>query len=177
MRVLCSGSFAKWREVPWNLQGGVPGGRRHRGLVGYNKPGTPKARNPKEADMPGHGPNPKKTIEQVLDEFLAEQEARWSPATYRRDETIIDLLKRYMEGYWPGHDSEYEPVTKAGGTYCGPYGPEDIAGVFGMFLDYFLPRKVICGRGTEKAAPAVVRKLAKWLVQKGYDPHAADAVD
>ena len=118
-----------------------------------------------------------KTITEVLDEFLAEQEARWSPATYRQYETIVGLLKAYLERYWPGHDGEYDRVTKAGGTYGGTYGPEDIAGAFLMFLDYFLPHKVLCGSGTEKAAPSVIRQLAKWLVAKGYDPHAADAVE
>lgn len=119
----------------------------------------------------------KKTIDEVLDEFMTEQEARWSPSTYAKYETVVDLLKRYMESYFPGHDGEYESVTKGGGTYCGTYGPEDIAGAFGMFLGYFMPHKVICGSGTEKAAPTVVRKLAKWLVAKGYDPDAMDSVD
>jgi hypothetical protein len=126
--------------------------------------------------MPGPK-KPTKTIEEVLDEFLDEQEARWSPATYRKYETIIELLKRYMEGYWPCHDGEYDAVTKGGGTYCGTYGPGDIAGAFYLFLDYFMPHKVIAGEGTYKAAPTVIRKLAKWLVAKGYDPDAADAVD
>lgn len=122
-------------------------------------------------------PEQKKTIDDVLDEFLAEQEARWSPATYAKYETVVDLLKRYCESYFPGHDGEYEAVTKGGGTYCGTYGPEDIAEAFGMFLGYFMPNKVICGSGTEKAAPTVVRKLAKWLVAKGYDLDAVDSVD
>jgi hypothetical protein len=119
----------------------------------------------------------KKTISEVLDEFLDDQDFRVSPATYAKYETIVRLLKADCEGYWPGHDDDYDHVTKAGGTYCGTYGPEDIAGAFGMFLDYFMPHKVLCGSGTEKAAPTVIRKLAKWLVAKGYDPHAADAVD
>ena len=119
----------------------------------------------------------KKTIEQVLDEFLAEQQARWSPTTCRKYEMVVELLRAYLEGYWPGHDGEYDRVTKAGGTYCGTYGPKDIAGAFGMFLDYFMPHKVIAGVGTEKAAPTVIRKLARWLAAKGYDTDAADAVD
>lgn len=123
------------------------------------------------------GDKPSKTIDQVLDEFLAEQEARWSPKTAMKYQTIIDLLKAYMERYWPGHDAEYEAITKTGGTYCGTYGPKDIACAFGMFLDYFMPHKVICGSGTEQAAGSVIRKLAKWLVAEGYDPDAADAVD
>jgi hypothetical protein len=123
--------------------------------------------------MPPH----EKTIEQVLEEFLAEQEARWSPATYRKYETIVDLLKRYCESYWPGHDGEYDRVTKAGGTYCGTYPPEDLAGAFGMFLDYFMPHKVLAGEGTHKAAGTVIRKLAKWLEAKGYDPDATYSVE
>jgi len=122
-------------------------------------------------------PKPGKKIDQVLDEFLAEQQARWSHATYTKYKTIVALLKAYMERYWPGHDDEYNRVTKAGGTYCGTYGPEDIAGAFGMFLDYFMPHKVIGSEATFQAAPRVVRKLAKWLAAKGYDPDAADAVE
>ena len=118
-----------------------------------------------------------KTIDKVLDEFLEEQKARWSPATSRRYEDIVHLLKAYMERYWPGHDDEYDRVTRAGGTYGGTYGPEDIAGAFGMFLDYFMPHKVLCGSGTEKAASTIIRKLAKWLVAKGYDPDADYTVD
>jgi hypothetical protein len=37
--------------------------------------------------------------------------------------------------------------------------------------------KVLCGSGTEMAAPTVVRKLGKWLVAKGYDPDVVDVVD
>jgi len=116
---------------------------------------------------------PAKTIEQVL----AEQEPRLAARTYRKYQTIVSLLKSYMESYFPGHDGEYEKVTKAGGTYCGTYGPEDIAGAFGMFLHYFMPRKVLCGQETIDAAGTVTRKLGKWLARKGYDPDAADMVD
>jgi hypothetical protein len=131
-----------------------------------------------EFSMPPQSlPKTSKTIDKVLDEFLAEQEARWSPRTYANYETIVNLLKRYCERYWPGHDGEYDRVTKAGGTYCGTYGPEDIAGAFGMFLDYFMPHKVMGSEGTFKAAGTVIKKLAKWLVAKGYDPNAADTVD
>jgi hypothetical protein len=118
----------------------------------------------------------KKTIDEVLDEFLAEQKPRLAARTYRKYENAVSLLKLYCESYYPGHEGEYARVSAAGGTYCGTYGPEDIAGSFGMFLDYFMPNKVLCGSGTEKAAPTVVRKLAKWLAAKGYDPDAMDSV-
>ncbi len=112
-----------------------------------------------------------KTIDEVLKEFLAEQEARWSYSTYEKYENVICLLKKYMEAYWDDQE-EYERITKAGGTYCGTHGPKDIAKAFWMFLGYFLPNKVMCGIGTEKAAPNVIRKLGKWLVKNGYDPDA-----
>jgi hypothetical protein len=119
---------------------------------------------------------PAKTIDEVLDEFLDEQEARWSPATFVKCATVIDLLEAYMEQHWPGHDGEQERVRQAGGTYCGSYGPEDLKESFVPFLDYFMPHKVVGSQGTFQAAPRVVRKLAKWLVAKGYDPDADYAV-
>lgn len=118
-----------------------------------------------------------KTINEALVEFLAEQQPRLAARTFRKYQTVVSLLKSYMEGYFPGHDGEYGKVTGDGGTYCGTYGPEDIAGAFYMFLNYFMPRKVLCGQETIDAAGTVTRKLARWLVQKGYDPDATDHVD
>jgi hypothetical protein len=118
----------------------------------------------------------RKTIDEILDEFLDEQEARWSLATFEKYEIVVNLLKGYMEGYWPGHDGEQEQVRQAGGAYCSTYGPEDIKGSFVNFLDWYMPYKVIGSEGTFKAAPRVVKKLAKWLVAKGYDPNADYAV-
>src|SRR5262245_33907749 len=120
---------------------------------------------------------PEKTIDEALDECLAEQQARLAARTFRKSQTVVSLLKSYMEGYFPGHDGEYEEVTRAGGTYCGTYGPEDIAGAFYMFNNYFMPRKVLCGQETIDAAGTMTRKLARWLVAKGYDPDAADRAD
>jgi hypothetical protein len=118
----------------------------------------------------------RKTIDEVLDELLDEQEGRWSPVTFEKYATVIDLLESYLERYWPGHDSEQEKVTKAGRTFCSTYGVEDLATNFSMFLDYFMPHKVLASEGTSRAAPRVIKKLAKWLVAKGYDPNADYAV-
>ncbi len=114
-------------------------------------------------------PKPDKTIAKLFEEFLAEQKARLSPKTYSRYEGIIHLYRSYLESYWPGHDQkEYNAITKAGSTYCGKFGAEDIASGFSEFLGYFMPRKVMCGDDTMKAAGTVIKKLAKWLVAKGY---------
>ena len=112
---------------------------------------------------------PTVTIDQAFQEFLAEQQARLSLTTFSKYESILDLLRSCLEGYWPGHDQkEYDRITKAGGTYCDTFGPEEILGGLSEFLGYFMPRKVVAGKDTMKAAGTVTKKLVKWLAEKGY---------
>jgi len=111
---------------------------------------------------------PEKTIAQVFKEFLAEQKPRISHKTFLKYESIIQLYGSYLESYWPGHDGEYDKITKAGGTFCGTFGPEDATAGYSEFLGYFMPRKVMCGKETMQAAGTVMKKLAKWLAEKGY---------
>jgi hypothetical protein len=114
-------------------------------------------------------PKPDKTIDQLFEEFLADQKARLSRNTLNKYEGIVHLYRSYLESYWPDHSgSEYAAITKAKGTYCGTFGAKDITSGFSEFLDYFMPHKVIAGNETMKAAGTVVKRLAKWLVQKGY---------
>ena len=59
-------------------------------------------------------PKPDKTIDQLFEEFLADQEARLSPKTFDKYEGIIHLYRSYMESYWPDHSGkDYDAVTKA----------------------------------------------------------------
>ncbi|HLJ97230.1 MAG TPA: hypothetical protein VKU02_28985 [Gemmataceae bacterium] len=109
-----------------------------------------------------------KTIAQVFEEFLADQKDRISHKTYLKYKSIIDLYKLYLESYWPGHYGEYDKITKAGGTFCDTFGPEDATAGYSEFLGYFMPRKVMCGKETMQAAGTVTKKLAKWLAEKGY---------
>src|ERR1017187_151887 len=118
---------------------------------------------------------PTKTIAQVFQEFLADQKDRISHKTFLKYETIISLYKSYLEGYWPGHDGEYDKITKAGGTFCSTFGPEDATDGYSEFLGYFMPRKVMCGKETMQAAGTVTKKLAKWLAEKGYVEDTEDA--
>ena len=123
-------------------------------------------------------PTTKKIISQVFEEFLSDQEARISPKTLSKYESIISLFESYLESYWPGHDQEeYNRITEQGGTFCGTFGPEEIPGGYGEFLGYFMPRKVMCRKDTMKAAGTVTKKLAKWLTEKGYVEDASDAED
>src|SRR3954471_16283771 len=68
---------------------------------------------------------PAKTISDLFQEFLADQKDRISHKTFSKYQNIISLYKSYLEGYWPGHDGEYDKITKAGGTYCNTFGAED----------------------------------------------------
>src|SRR5262249_43265196 len=109
------------------------------------------------ADHPMSTPRPDKTIDELFAEFLAAQEARLSLQTYTRYEAVIDLYRGYLERYWPGHSGkDYDAVTRAGGTYCGTYGADDITSGFSEFLGYFMPHKVIAGNETMRAAGTVV---------------------
>ena len=114
-------------------------------------------------------PKSDKTIEKILEEFLDDKEARLGQSTFDKYETIIHLYKLYLERYWPGHaHGEYDKITEAGGTYWSTFVAEDIGEGFTEFLDYFMPNKVLAGTGTMKAAGTVIKKLNKWLVEKGY---------
>jgi len=121
-------------------------------------------------------PTTDKTVSQIFEEFLNDQEARLSPKTLAKYDTIIDLFKSYLESYWPGHDQdEYNRVTENGGTFCDTFGPQEITGGYSEFLGYFMPHKVMCGKDTMKAAGTVTKKLAKWLADKGYADDTSDA--
>ena len=59
-------------------------------------------------------PKPDKTIDQLFEEFLADQEARLSPKTFDKYDGIIHLYRSYLESYWPDHSGkDYDAVTKA----------------------------------------------------------------
>ncbi len=121
-------------------------------------------------------PTASKTISQVFEEFLTDQEARLSPTTFSKYGSIISLFESYLESYWPGHDQEeFNRITKQGGTFCGTFAPDEIPEGYSEFLGYFMPRKVMCGKDTMKAAGTLTKKLAKWLAEKGYVEDTADA--
>jgi hypothetical protein len=112
---------------------------------------------------------PAVTIDHVFEEFLADQKTRLGRTTFLKYESILDLLRSCLESYWPGHDQkEYDRITKAGGTFCGTFGPEDVLGGLSEFLGYFMPRKVVASKDTMKAAGTVTKMLVKWLAEKGY---------
>lgn len=128
-----------------------------------------------------------KTIEAVLDEFLKEQQKRLKPSTVRKYEDIIDLFQSCLDGY--GHqclnkqeaalfDRLYNAEGDEHREFCQVFGPEKIPGSVDEFLNYFMIRKVMCGKELMQAAGTVIKKLGKWLKEKGYieAESAADVV-
>jgi hypothetical protein len=81
---------------------------------------------------------------------------------------VIGLYKLYLESYWPAHQADYDRITKAGGMFCGTFGPEAATVGYSEFLGYFMPRKVMCGKEMTQAAGTVTKKLGKLLEEKGY---------
>jgi hypothetical protein len=130
------------------------------------------------------------TIDDVLDEFLAEQRARLSERTFRDYEDVIHLLRDSLNMY--GHASlmgdelqRFEEAfgdgstDEAMGAFCRTFGPEKIPEHYYEFLSYFLIRKVMASEDLRRKAGTVTKKLARWLGDCGYiDEHlAADAVE
>ena len=116
-----------------------------------------------------------KTIEDVLEEFLAEQRARLKPRTYSGYEDTIELFEDCLNGY--GHqclDTEesklYDKLYIEEETeFCAIFGPDKIGcSEIGEFLDYFMIRKVAYGTDFMKTVGRVMRKFVKWMNEKGY---------
>jgi len=129
-----------------------------------------------------------KTIEAVLDEFLEEQQERLKPSTMRKYEDIIDLFQSCLDGYAHQYlnkresalfDRLYNDEGDKHREFCQVFGPEKIPENVDEFLDYFMIRKVMSGKELKQAAGTVIKKLGKWLQEKGYiEPEsAADMTD
>jgi hypothetical protein len=141
---------------------------------------------PEDVQDPGKGePEEPPNIDTVLLEFLAEQEQRLAPRTYRNYAEVASLLRHCLNSY--GHqslddaersrfDDAYDSDDEA---FVHLFGPEKITDNLGEFLGYFMIRKVMAGEELLRAAGTVTKKLAKWLGERGYlDPHGVDiAVD
>jgi len=117
------------------------------------------------------------TLGDVLDQFLTEQQARLKPKTYGQYASVVDLFRHHMNAY--GHEDLskaesllFERHYNAEGAdhkeFCQIFGPDKIVGGIGMFLGYFMIRKVMAGADLKRAAGTVTKKLSKWLAEKGY---------
>lgn len=116
-------------------------------------------------------------IDQVFEEFLADQRKRLKPRTLSGYENVVDLLRHHLNGY--GHeylskaesalfDKYYNASGEEHREFCQLFGPDKIVENLGSFLNYFMIRKVVAGAELKRTAGTVTKKLAKWLVARGY---------
>ncbi|HPU00490.1 MAG: hypothetical protein GX890_05020 [Firmicutes bacterium] len=120
------------------------------------------------------GPN----IATVLREFLEEQAGRLGKETYGKYETAIELLQHCLSSYGPNYlekeeEEMLERYKKESGrkdefAFSVLFGPEKIPFIVEEFLGYFLVNKVMCGKDQLRAAGTVMKKLARWLAERGY---------
>lgn len=117
------------------------------------------------------------TIEQALEEFLAEQQNKLKPKTSSGYRDVLQLLKDYINGYALQNltnaesaflDKHYNAEGKERREFCQLFGPDKITEELGMFLGYFMTRKVMAGADFKRLAGTVTKKLSKWLAEKGY---------
>ena len=120
------------------------------------------------------------TIDQVCEEFLAEQRKRLTPRTVSRYEDVLGLLRHYLNGYAYQSLSEaesalfdrfYDAEGKEHRDFCQLFGPDKIVENLGGFFGYFMIRKVMARADLKRAAGTVTKKLSTWLAAKG---HAAE---
>jgi hypothetical protein len=116
-------------------------------------------------------------IDQILQEFLAEQKRQLKHVAFSKYESVIDLFRSHLNGYaYEGLSSAesalFERHYNAKGEdhreFCELFGPDKIVENFRGFLGYFMIRKVIAGQDLKRAAGTVTKKLSKWLAEKGY---------
>lgn len=119
--------------------------------------------------------NKKKTIKQVLEEFLKEQQMRLKPRTYKEYEEAIYLFEECLDGYAYLYLNEkdrklFDKSCKGNDKeFCEMFGPNNIgANEISEFLGFFMIKKVMGSKEMMKGVGRVMRKLVKWMNEKGY---------
>lgn len=110
-------------------------------------------------------------IKDVFEQFLAEQESKLAPKTYRGYASVIELFGHQLDGYaWNNlddGDKAYDKAHKQGKSFIDLYNHTHIESNVREFLDYFVPRKVMAGNEfILKTCPRVVRSLLRWMRNK-----------
>ncbi|WP_243292647.1 hypothetical protein [Bacillus sp. FJAT-47783] len=114
-----------------------------------------------------------KTIQTVLDEFLAEQRVRLKDRTYSGYESVIELFIHYLNDYaymkTDVDEQEYVEMYNEGKMFAKTLSIEKLTtSMIEEFLDYFMIRKVMASESFLKTAGTVMKKLVKWLGENHY---------
>jgi hypothetical protein len=124
-----------------------------------------------------------RSIHEILQEFLAEQQARLSSKTYSGYEEAIYYFEEYLNGWAHKYLSEEDKIRlnefydRGGQKYCELFGPEHIRALeIKDFLGYFMIRNVLTSKTFLETVGKVMHKLVKWMHEKtymGYDDYEA----
>jgi len=116
-----------------------------------------------------------KTIANVLEEFLAEQQVRLSPKTYSGYAEVIHFFESYLNGYAHMfldrkeddlYDRLYDSENK---QFCEIFGPEHLGNAeITDFLSDFMVKKIAGNKTLMETTGRVMLRLVNWLHEKGY---------
>lgn len=116
-----------------------------------------------------------KTIKEVLDEFLFEQQARLSSKTYSGYEEAIYYFEEYLNGWAYKCLGEKDQIRlnefyeEGGKKYCEVFGPKHIRILeIKEFLGHFMIRNVLASKNSLETVGKVMHKLVKWMHEKAY---------
>ena len=128
----------------------------------------------------------KKTISDVVKEFLDEQETKLKSSTFRKYEDVLYLFKESLNGYAYQYldekesrkfDMYYDADGAAHREFCDIFGPDKILENVNEFTNYFMVRKVFASKALMRSVGTVIKKLGKWLVTKQYiDPEEGEGI-
>jgi len=120
-------------------------------------------------------PSPEKpNIKELFEKFLAEEEERLKPTTFRNYHIIIQLLEHCLDSYGYGFLSEtesqlYERLYEHKKLdFCSIFGPDKIVMVLPTFLGDFMIRKVAASESLLRYSGTVTKRLMKWLGDNGH---------
>jgi hypothetical protein len=118
-----------------------------------------------------------KTIADIFEEFLAEQQARLSPKTYSGYEEVISFFRIYLNDYAHQflnreeddlYDRLYDSENK---QFWQMFGPEHLGNAeITDFLSDFMVKKIAGNKTLMETTGRVMLKLVNWLHEKGYMP-------
>jgi hypothetical protein len=118
-----------------------------------------------------------KSIKEIVEEFLAEQQARLSSKTYSGYEEAMYFFRMYLNNFGHQHlnkteTKRYEKLEASGDkNFWEIFGPEHLGySEISDFLADFMVRKVASSKTLMETTSRVMHKLVKWLHEKGYMP-------
>lgn len=123
----------------------------------------------------------KPSVREALESFVADASPGLPKRVVPAYSSNAFLFCAYLDGYGPNdlppaEIERYELLHEEERTeFCDIFGPEHIAPSIGMYLDWFLPKKVGVSEDAAKKAVRFARDLVTWLVDQGF-VRAEDAV-